>query len=315
MDYFYSLTDTHGYVHSIDNCIVTYYVHNIGLKPVDRLIEEMRKLQQKYPECNYYEKLGVGACRKYHFYQNMIHLDDGITVFIGHYLDYDKDKKEAYVFPMMKLKINPNKHAGKAVFKDFMDVVNKNCYDAVLNSYDYAIDIPLAPSDIQVFGTNKEKGLMKGTRYYGQRDKNGFCRIYNKAEEQGIEGNLTRVEHVVSLTKSTKNLSFEKVYVKSDKEESGDISKTDEVIVKLCTLCKANNLDYEDILNGLDRRKRKTIIGYIAGCGYAKLEYDLDIHDRLVSYYRDFFGVKEAVPETDEEGFLKLPDGFKLPFD
>ena len=35
MDYFYSLKDSSGYVHSIDNLIFTYYIQDIGLKSIN----------------------------------------------------------------------------------------------------------------------------------------------------------------------------------------------------------------------------------------------------------------------------------------
>lgn len=317
MDYFFSLKDSHGFTHSIDNCIIVYYVHDVGMNGIRKMIDSLHDLRDKYPACNYWERLGINASRKYSFYQNVIHLDDGITVFVGHYVDWDADKKERTVFPLMQLKINPNKHAQKPVFQDFMALVNKTCYDGVLKSYDYAVDVPYPLNDVQVFGSNKEKGLYKGTRYYGQRGKNGFCRIYDKAKEQGLENPLTRIEHVVSRTKTTKKRSFEKVYVKSGNRKEEKISATDKVILDLCTLCQANGLDFEDILNGLDRRKRKTIYGYLTDGGYEQIEFDSAIHDKLLNYYMDFFAVKEPAEEitTDEEGFLQVSDDLELPFD
>lgn len=319
MDYFFSLKDTHGYVHSFDNCIITYYIQDIGLKSVDRMIDKLRSLKDRYPEINYWEKLGVGACSKYHFYQNMIHLDDGITVFVGHYTDFDRDKKEAYIFPMLKLKINPNKHAQKSVFLKLMEIIRSDCYDAVLNSYDYAIDIPVPLDDVQVFGSNKERGLYKGTRYFGQRDKNGYCRIYDKGKEQNLDVSLTRVEHVISLTKSTKSISFEKIHIKSGGAVVQEkLGKTDAVIVDLCTLCAANGLEYESILDGLDRRKKKSIISQLSGNGYELLEFDDKIHGELLDYYKKFFTIKESDSEleVDEDGFLKLENYESgLPFD
>lgn len=326
MDYFYSLEDASGYTHSIDNLVLTYYVEGVGRHTVNRLVREIQGLREKYPDINYWEKLNIGACRRYSFFQNVVHLDDGIYLLVGHYKDYDKEKKEMYVFPLMRLEINPNKHAKKPVFLALMDIVNKNCYDGCINRYDYAVDIPLPPEDVQVFGTAKEKGLYKGTRYYGQRNRNGYCRIYDKGKEQGTGEILTRVEHVVSLVKGTKHLSFEKVFVKYQAAENNlHLSKTDSVIVRLCTLCRANGLDYEDILKGLDWRKLKTIREGLSesGYGYKRLVFDQAVHDRLLEYYKNYFSVKEPEPETapddigtDEDGFMTLPeDAETLPFD
>lgn len=319
MDYFYSLKDSSGYIHSIDNLIFTYYVHDIGLRPINRLIDRLHEIKDSFPDIEYWENLNIAPCSKYSFFQNAIHLDDGIYLLVGHYTDYDKDKGEIYVYPMLRLEINPNKHANKPVFKALLELLNDTCYDAVLNRYDYAVDIPLPLDDIQVFDTRKEKGLYKGTRYYGQRNKNGFCRIYDKSKEQGLSTPLTRVEHVISCTKTTKSLSFEKVYVKTAYDSDHEkLNSTYEAILSLCTLCRANNLDCDDIIEKLDKRVKKKIKSVLNGCGYVPLEYDKGIHDKLVGYYKDYFGIKEGKDNliVDEDGFINLENyNSGLPFD
>ena len=201
MEYFFKKIDSNGFIHSIDNVVLTYYVESIGLKSIDTLIGCIHLLRDKYKDSvNYYEKLNVTACSKYSFYQNIIHLDDGIFLMIGHYGDYDKEKKEMYIFPLMQLEINPNKHFGKEIFNDLMDIINDSCYDCSLKRYDYAIDVPYNTDDVIVFNSRKEKGLYKGTRYFGQRNRNGYCRIYDKAKEQGLDTPL-------SLRQSTSNIT------------------------------------------------------------------------------------------------------------
>lgn len=320
MKYYFSLKDSSGFVHSIDNLIMTYYVENLGIKCLKQMIAELQKIHEKYTGLNYWEQFDINPCRKYSFYQHAVHMDDGIYILLGHYVDYDRGTKKANVFPMLRLELNPNKHADKQVLKDVMDLINKNCYDGVLTKYDYAVDIPFTPNHIQVFGSNKEKGLCKGTRYFGQRNKNGYCRIYDKQKESNLDYPLTRVEHTFCTTKATKNLSFEKVYIKSENEELEKLSKTDAVIVELCTTLKANNLDFEEILNKLDRRKKKTIISHLNGNGYRLLEFDKKIHDELLQLVYKEFGVKEIEKKvelkTDENGFIDMDDNdFEVPFD
>ena len=320
MKYYFSKKDSIGYVHSIDNLIMTYYVENLGTKCIDRLIKDLQSIHDKHPGLDYWEKFDINPCRKYSFYQHAVHMDEGIYILLGHYVDYDRDTKKANIFPMLRMELNPNKHATKAVLKDVMELVNKNCYDGVLTKYDYAVDVPFTPDYVAVFGSNKEKGLFKGTRYFGQRNKNGYCRIYDKQEEQKLDFPLTRIEHVVSTTKTTKKLSFEKVYIKSDCKSSENLSKTDAVIVELCNMLKANNLDFEDTLNKLDRRKKKTIMEHLHGNGYKLLEYDVKIHDELLELVYKEFGVKEILEDKkelkiNEDGFLDLDDDYELPFD
>lgn len=320
MEYYFSLKDSYGYVHSVDNLVLTYYVENIGTKCIDKLISDIQKLKEKYNDVDYWEKLNLNPSRKYSFYQHAIHLDMGIYILLGHYTDFDKETKQATIFPMIKLEINPNKHGYKPIFKDLLTLINSCCYDCTLNRYDYAIDIPLTTDKVQVFGTNKEKGLYKGTRYYGQRNKNGFCRIYDKQKEQGLDTPLTRVEHVISTTKTTKSLSFEKIYIQDDSEELEKLSKTDSVIVELCQTLKANNLDFEDILNKLDRRKKKTIISHLHGNGYKQLGIEKTIHDLLIDKVIQEFGIKdkETIKDliTDDNGFIDLENSdLEVPFD
>ena len=321
MEYYFSKKDSSGYVHSIDNLIMTYYVENLGVKCIKSLISDLQEIHGKHTGLDYWEKFDINPCRKYSFYQHAIHMDEGIYILLGHYVDYDRETKKADVFPMLRMELNPNKHATKSVLKDVMELVNKNCYDGVLTKYDYAVDIPLTPDYVAVFGSNKEKGLFKGTRYFGQRNKNGYCRIYDKQEEQKLDYPLTRIEHVVSTTKTTKKLSFEKVYIKSDNKTEEKLSKTDAVIVELCNMLKANNLDFEDTLNKLDRRKKKTIMEHLSGNGYKLLEYDKAIHDELLQLVYKEFGVKEIIEEkkelkTDEDGFIDMENNdFDVPFD
>lgn len=308
MDYYFSAIDSSGYVHSIDNLILTYYVENVGTKCINKLILDLQCIRDKYPNVNYWEKLNINPCRKYSFYQHAIHLDDGIYILLGHYTDFDKDTKTATVFPMIRLELNPNKHGKKPIMLDLMELINSCCYDCTLNRYDYAIDVPVPPDHVNVFGSNKEKGLYKGTRYFGQRNKNGFCRIYDKQKEQGLEKPLTRIEHVFSTVKTTKNLSFEKVFIQDYSADLEKLSKTDAVIVELCTTLKANNLDFEEILNKLDRRKKKTIMSHLQGNGFKPLEFDKKIHDDLLQQVFNEFGVKEETIKNDD--FITDADGF-----
>lgn len=319
MEYFYSLKDSNGYIHSIDNLIFTYYVHDIGLASLDRFIDKIHLVKNEFPDAQYWENLNRKPCSRFSFYRDEIHLDDGIYVLLGHYDNWEKEKGEMYVYPMIRLEVNPNKHAGKPILQEFMKAVNEVCYDGVLNRYDYAIDIPCKLDDVQVFGSRKEKGIYKGTRYFGQRNHNGFCRIYDKAKEQSLTTPLTRVEHVISTVKTTKSLSLENVFIKDDTlNQDEKLNPTYDVIVKLCTLCQVNGLEYEEYLNALNWKAKKAVKTRLQGSGYKKLEYDLGIHDKLLDYYKDYFGIKEDNDnlKTDANGFIDLTDfDSDLPFD
>lgn len=315
MDYFFHLKDSNGYIHSIDNLIITYSVKRLGLACLDEILDRLHSLKEKY-DTPFWEKLDLNPCRKYSFFKHAVHLDDGIYILLGHYADYQKDKAEMLILPLIRLEINPNKHANKPIFTDLMKIIHAYCCDSYISRYDYAVDIPVTPDQVQVFGTNKEKGLYKGTRYFGQRNKNGFCRIYDKQKEQKLDTPLTRVEHVVSLTKTTKALSFEKIFIKSESVAEDDtevLSKTDAVILELCALASANGLDYESVINGLSPRKRRFIKSKVNQCGYKPLEFEQSIHDKLLQMVKDYFGVKDSITE-DANGFIHIEDD-AIPFE
>lgn len=327
MDYFFYEKDSNNYIHSIDNLILTYYINGLGKSCILRILSLIQCLKDKYDNLNYWEKLNINPSSKFQFYQNAIHLDDGIYILIGHYNDYDRDKKEMYVFPLVKLEVNPNKHGNKPVLNDLLELLKSSAYTFTLNRYDYAIDIPVPTEDIQVFSTNKEKGLYKGTRYYGQRNRNGFCRIYDKAKESNLDTPLTRVEHIISNVKTTKKISFEKIHIRSSNTEVDKLSKTDSCIVELCSLLSANGVDYINVLEKLDYRKRKTIESHLNGCNYKLLEFNNEIHQKLLDKVNAYFKVNEPKDEPIEfdknfigvpvnaEGFVEFDDNIELPFD
>ncbi|EOJ4528197.1 hypothetical protein ACKKL3_004419, partial [Shigella flexneri] len=96
---------------------------------------------------------------------------------------------------MMRFKINPNKHIGSPAVQVVLDFIREWCTDGYLVRWDYAIDVPVKIADVMVIGSRKEKGLYKGTRYYGQRHKHGYLKVYDKQREQGLDDVLTRIEY------------------------------------------------------------------------------------------------------------------------
>ena len=320
MKYFLSEVDEFGYTHSIDNLVIVYDINPLYQNDyLDIMIDSIHNLRDSYKgSLNYWERLNVNACSKYSWYCNHIHLDDGIYLSLGHYRDGLKEKATYVIFPLLKLEINPNKHYEKLVFKDLQKIINRFCLSGMLKKYDYAIDIPCGISDVQIFNTRKEPGLYKGTRYYGQRSRDGYVKIYDKTKESGLDVPLTRVEHTFDMVKHSKDKSFTSFHVlQPDLQFSyEDISKTDFVIVSLCNLLKANNIDFMNVLRGLDKRKKKKVIEYLNG-GYKEITFNQAIHDRLISQVMDKFNVVSPEEEEKASGdeFVKLEEDVVLPWD
>lgn len=316
MDYFAFETDSKGYIHSIDNLVIAYDFKSTTYNTLKKLIPAIKELAEKY-NTQYYDKLDINACRKYYFAKDFIHLDDGITLFLGcqiEKLDNPLKEQEKWLtLPVVKLEVNPNKHADKPVLVELLKLFKKyGCYDARIIRYDYAVDIPKVLDDVQVFGSNKEKGLYKGTKYFGQRNKNGFTRIYDKAKEQGLDKPLTRVETVISLTKTTKKISFEKVYIRENKNADDlKLTKTDKALIELCGLLETNGIDYSTALDCLDGRKKRFILECLGKSQYDVLNYDNAIREKLLKYMMRFFDV-DKFPDPEYEFH---DAGCDLPFD
>ena len=315
MDYFISETDTNGVVYSIDNLILEYVLNHPNID----YIEFLHSLKRKYPdiEKEYYEDLNKPYCSKWQFYNNKVHLCNGITTWCGKWtVNNDGDRT---CFPIIKIEFNPNKHGKKTILHDLISWIEENTGDSELKKYDFAIDIKCKPEDI-IYGTRKEKGLHKGTRYYGQRNKDGYCKIYNKKIEQGLDYDLTRIEHTLVHTKRGKNkkkgLSIDDIFLRSECPNDIKLSKPMYALYRFCVLCDISNLDYDDIIKGLNYKEQRLIKGALCSSKFEKYEVNYSIHDRLIEKVYDTYHINrlhKALTE-DEDGFL-VCDDIDLPFD
>lgn len=311
MKYFYNITDKNGYVHSIDNCILVYSMKYINsLTDLLLYLENLKSIHNLDNE--YWTRNNLPACSHYSFFSDIVHLCNGIYLSIGKY-NYIKDKKDPFIVPLVKLEINLNKHFDKTIFSDLNDWLIKNSGDISLIKYDYAIDIKAPVESIQNIGSRKERGLYKGTRYYGQRNKHGYCKIYDKKKEQELDYDLTRIEHTFI---SGEKLSLEPIYIKSNKKIDEKLNDTDRCILKMLGSLKAYGEDITVYLNDLGRRKKKTILDNLQGYEYKKLEYNQDILKNLLDKVKQVtkYTDKEKVIFEDKDGFLKIADNEQIPF-
>ena len=316
LNYFYSITDENGYIHSIDNCILQYDLYSNGMQEV--FIAFLHLLRDKYNlSGEYWERLNCVACSHWSWFLNHIHLCNGIYISCGKYncLNINSEKM---IVPVIKLEINLNKHYRKECYKELNHWLINNSGDITLLKYDYAVDLPCNIKDVEVFGSNKERGLYKGTRYYGQRNKNGYCKIYDKQKESDLEKPLTRIEHtIVPDNKKYKNLSLENIYIKSDKKNENTMNDTDRCIITMIKSLKAYGEDISKYTDMLGRRKAEKIISLLNDMEYKKVYYSTQIIEKLlkeVQKLTHFIERKKTVFE-DEHGFLRINDDIKLPFD
>ena len=315
MQYFKTRIDSSGYTYSIDKVILEFIIKY----HVD-MISFLQNLNKKYDLSEqYYERLNLPYCSKYQYYNNHIHLCDGIYLMIGKYDTFSDLSSTHNIFPVVKLEINPNKHADKPIFVELLNFLKKNTGDCTLKRYDLAIDIKCKLSDIEVFGSRKEKGLYKGTRTYGQRNKDGYLKIYDKGKEQELDYDLTRIEYTLVNQKRThqKNgYNFQDVYIKDMAAISNDLSGTLKCICKMYSYILSMGGDPSDLLNDLDKRTKKKVLEGLGGNGYKPVNIDIPLVDDLLSEIKNIFGVVEQkFVYEDSEGFLKCDGDFDIPFD
>lgn len=307
MRYYNPISDKSGNVHSVDMVYIEYFSY---LNP-ERVIEKIREIHEKYPDVRYDEHLGRAPHSKYDYYCDGIVLG-GAYVSVGKYTNYDKLTKTFDLLPMFELRVNPNKYMHEEWFKTLLSELLSIGSSGRLRKYDYAVDIPKSPKNVEVIGSRKEPGLFKGTRYYGQSGRHGYCKVYDKQEDmkrQKVEiGSLTRVEHTLFTNQP---VSLEPVYlvdfggVHKDLDELND---TDRAIVEMYLKIKALGDDYE---LKLGRRKLLKLKEYISG-QYVPLEYG-DILPSLLENIKAVFNLTDIV--TDDDGFMQLSGDLDFPFE
>lgn len=317
--YYKSYTDKNGYIYSIDNFVIEY---RLKIGSLEKVTESIKFLSEKYKDSKdeYWERLNCPLCSKYQYYDNHVHLRNGIYIMIGKWVLMD-DKKDRIKFPLVKLDINPNKYADNIIFKDLIDMIKPDIGDWYIKRFDLAIDIKTVPDNVQVFRSRKEKGLYKGTRYFGTHNSNGFCKIYNKQIESKLDFELTRIEHTIKLSEKRQNIdnmlkvfSLEDVYIKSSDDNKCNLSKLPYAFKELYIRAKDAGINTDDIIDLLDKRMKSQIFEAVSGTHYKKLIYDYDIIKNLINDMIDLFTVPAPIFENDK-GFLELSSDIDLPFD
>lgn len=307
MRYYNPIKDGNGNIHSIDMVYLEYFSR---LSP-SKIVELVQGIHEKYPDVRYQEHLGRAPHSKYDYYCDGISIG-GVYVSAGKYANYDKETKTFDLLPMFELRVNPNKYFHEQWFKDLLSALLKVGTSGQLRKYDYAVDIPKPPCMVEVMNSRKEPGLFKGTRYYGQSGRHGYCKVYDKQADmkrQKVEiGDLTRVETTL-FTKQEPSL--ENVYILENqclKTDYTGLNDTDKAIIEMYLKLKALNVDY-DLKIG--RKKMEKLKEYISG-KYVLLDYG-NILQGLIDNIKTMFHVSDIV--TDEDGFMQVSGYDELPFD
>ena len=152
--------------------------------------------------------------------------------------------------------------------------------------FDLAIDLPVARDKVHLI---KDKRLYEErcysvchrTQYLGVRNNHGRVKVYNKALEQQLDIDLTRIEITIDWDKSTYG-EVEKIlpsfYILDSFQFSMGLSGTDKVIL----VAVMNDMA---LLNGLSRRKKEKIKSYLREIEYS-LTLDYEKYNNVLQQIR-----------------------------
>lgn len=312
MKYFSFRVDSYGYTYSIDNCIFEYTLKYPNLK--DDLITFLYGLQSRHKITDeFWTRLNLKPCSHWSWCSDVCHLCNGIYLSIGKW-NYIKDKDTPVYVPVVKLEVNLNKHSEKEILSDLLQWLKDYCVSCYLVKYDLAVDIPKPKEDIDIFGSRQERGLYKGTRYFGQRNQHGYMKIYDKAKEQEEETILTRVETTLVYKKG---MRFNDLYVKQGEFIDVKTNTTYKAIIAMLSALAALGEDQEKYINMLDKRAKRNIKELLSHGKYQKYVIDSDLVQSLLEDVRKFVPFQD-LPKyyfEDVNGFLKVDENYSLPFE
>lgn len=316
MLYFNPIVDAFGYTHTIDMIYIEYLIKGSWKE----ILGIVRGLHDKYPDLSYMEYLDRKPCSKYDFYLDAVAVG-GVYVQLGKYTNYDAVTKTFDLLDMCQLRVNPNKHMHEDWFKELLNQLLLYNGGAFIRKYDYAIDLEEEQKNVQIFDTRKEKGLYKGTRYYGQRNRHGFTKVYNKANElkkNNIECPevLTRIEYTLFGGMMP---SLEKVSINVDEtlDSSVTLKDTERAIVDMYRILQTQGINYDLKLGRkMAAKLRPFLQGKFRELDYGNyLEKLLEKMQDVFCAYLDELPVPSTALPVDVDGFVNCDGMEELPFD
>lgn len=287
LSYGKNIKDSLGCTHSIDNLVVEYIVKNFNANSViDGLARDVFEPAIPGWEKEHMSKLDQPACSAYAWFRSSV-WGGGFYIQYGQYKDFDKVTREWSEYPLMRVKFNPNKCWNSPVLKRLVAWLDRECDKGMIVKFDYAVDVPARLCDIAV-NSRKEPGLYKGTRYYGQRNKHGRLKIYDKQEESDLDVVTSRVEWTFCCGKP---ILFDDVYWLTggpaplpDVAELGPRSYT---LARMLLGIRSLGGDVREYLELCDRRTAKKLEPYTIGSGAQLLDSCFDSLSRLLKAYCD----------------------------
>lgn len=258
LKYFKPLKTAEGITYSLDMVRLNYDLGN-NTEHFVKYLNHLASYDLRY-EIKYYPNFNQFKYR--HLWTIYSPIDDNVSISLGLDLGGSHDSHSKGF-----IEFNPNKVAYSDLLIDLLKKFDANCVTRDLIRYDLAIDIPCTRSlaRLERFGRKGYQFIDSGngvTEYLGQKNANGYIKLYDKTKESNLDANVTRLE--ITLDKRT---DVEKYFptVRINNEQLSfdfdeELNENDKVLV---TLIK-NSDNPQFYLSSLTYRKRKKIEPYLA---------------------------------------------------
>ena len=253
------LTDT---LYSLDKLILEFEIRKEDAQRLMDLYSVKSNIEQWVSN-----KLSV--CR----YNYRVLLEGGDSFYIGFCPNWKK--KNPYT-DCGRIELNPSKVCLDlefiSVYRQLLSLIPKSLLKPV--RFDLAIDLPIARDKVYLIKDKRvyeeySYSAINKTQYLGVRNNHGRVKVYNKALEQQLDIDLTRIEITIDYDKST----FEEVkkilpslYILDSFQFPIGLDGTDKVIL----IAVMNDMS---LLNELGRYKKEKIKSYLE---YARYNLTLD---------------------------------------
>lgn len=149
------------------------------------------------------------------------------------------------------IEFNPNKSMVNGYVQPLIDFIKQNAIDLDIARFDCAIDLPYKKDFVyllkdkrhysMVYKVEQSSNNLGGiTEYLGQRNNNGFVKVYNKTVESSLDYDLTRVELTLdsfdydNFVKCLPNVCY---FNTIDLVALSSLSQTDKVLISLLAHC------------------------------------------------------------------------------
>lgn len=288
MYYYNSVKISDNVILSCDMLRLSFQIFDSGFKYISDFINE----------CEYNHKISFSyfESRKLFNYRHLFNieiLDNKSSFALGLCFNSLKNKDIFNCF----IEFNPNKTLsfGSLVVKDFINVIRAYCVNLMLVRFDLAVDIPIKRGmvnlvkDLRDYSKHyylEQKSITcdNYTEYLGQRNKNGFVKLYNKKIEQKLDYDLTRLEITLdnySYENFKNNFPCVQFLKNFDLFDYNKLNDTDKVLFNLLSESPNKNI-YLKMLGRVKQDKFK------------KLLYNCSMLDISAV---DFFSVVKSIKE------------------